>query len=308
MLLLLLSLWTFLLVLLHFMVEEMLQEPWVVLVHMGNFKVKDLESLSWQQNYTIAVDWLGQLTRVLGNLSLLSYFAKKRETRVVVVQAVGVVAIYSILVQLAMPSTPFIITFVVVDNSSVMAMVRLPFKQRVQDSFFHGMCRRRDFSNDDIGAPIGDEEENISNSAKACESTERNYYEETHKNEELLSSELCLPTDALVEMEWLSSFIEDSFLTMGLLELPPSYGVVELYYLEHDIQCDVQSRYSVDEAFLEAWQSDTGGPAAPRKRVLSRGKREGAVGFSVLQDQNVHKLDHKPVLERGSSIRRYIAI
>lgn len=41
-------------------------------------------------------------TGLLGNLSLLSYFIKKRETEVVVVQTLGVVTIYIVISQLAM--------------------------------------------------------------------------------------------------------------------------------------------------------------------------------------------------------------
>jgi len=65
-----------------------------------------------------AVGWLGQLTGLLGNLSLLSYFAKKKETGTVVVQTVGVISIYCVCFQLAMagamPSTPFIASSVAV--------------------------------------------------------------------------------------------------------------------------------------------------------------------------------------------------
>lgn len=61
-----------------------------------------------------AVPWMGQLTGLLGNLSLLSYFAKKREVGAMVVQAVGVVTTWVVLLQLtmagAMPSLAFTIT------------------------------------------------------------------------------------------------------------------------------------------------------------------------------------------------------
>ncbi|KAJ3707116.1 hypothetical protein LUZ61_010821 [Rhynchospora tenuis] len=49
-----------------------------------------------------AVPWLGMLTGLLGNLSLLSYFAKKKETEAVLVQTLGVLSTYAVLVQLAM--------------------------------------------------------------------------------------------------------------------------------------------------------------------------------------------------------------
>lgn len=61
-----------------------------------------------------AVPWMGQLTALLGNLSLLSYFAKKREVGAMVVQAVGVVSTWVVLLQLtmagAMPLLVFTIT------------------------------------------------------------------------------------------------------------------------------------------------------------------------------------------------------
>ncbi|XP_058084994.1 maltose excess protein 1-like, chloroplastic [Magnolia sinica] len=50
----------------------------------------------------LAVPWLGMLTGLLGNLSLLSYFAKKKEMEAILVQTLGVVSIYVVIVQLAM--------------------------------------------------------------------------------------------------------------------------------------------------------------------------------------------------------------
>ncbi|KAJ4910627.1 hypothetical protein Rs2_05248 [Raphanus sativus] len=65
-----------------------------------------------------AVPWLGMLTGLLGNLSLLSYFAKKREKEAAVVQTLGVVSTYVVLVQLtiagAMPVECFAATSSVV--------------------------------------------------------------------------------------------------------------------------------------------------------------------------------------------------
>ncbi|KAJ0231491.1 Maltose excess protein 1 [Hirschfeldia incana] len=49
-----------------------------------------------------AVPWLGMLTGLLGNLSLLSYFAKKREKEAAVVQTLGVISTYVVLAQLTM--------------------------------------------------------------------------------------------------------------------------------------------------------------------------------------------------------------
>jgi hypothetical protein len=48
-----------------------------------------------------AIPWMGQLTGLLGNLSLLSYFAGKRERGATIVQAVGVVSTGVVLSQLA---------------------------------------------------------------------------------------------------------------------------------------------------------------------------------------------------------------
>lgn len=61
-----------------------------------------------------AVPWMGQLTGLLGNLSLLSYFAKKRESGAMIVQAVGVVSTFVVLLQLtvagSMPCSAFTAT------------------------------------------------------------------------------------------------------------------------------------------------------------------------------------------------------
>ncbi|RYR69516.1 hypothetical protein Ahy_A03g016071 isoform B [Arachis hypogaea] len=66
----------------------------------------------------MAVPWLGMLTSLLGNLSLLSYFAKKREQGAMVVQTLGVVSTFVVLAQLAlaeaMPLPYFSATSVVV--------------------------------------------------------------------------------------------------------------------------------------------------------------------------------------------------
>ncbi|KAM7273165.1 hypothetical protein ACFE04_027829 [Oxalis oulophora] len=65
-----------------------------------------------------AVPWLGMLTGLLGNLSLLSYFAKKRETEAIIVQTLGVISNYVVVAQLtmaeAMPLPFFIVTSVAV--------------------------------------------------------------------------------------------------------------------------------------------------------------------------------------------------
>jgi hypothetical protein len=61
-----------------------------------------------------AVPWMGQLTSLLGNLALLSYFAGKQERGAMVVQAVGVISTLVVLSQLAiaeaMPLPAFLAT------------------------------------------------------------------------------------------------------------------------------------------------------------------------------------------------------
>ncbi|XP_050221766.1 maltose excess protein 1, chloroplastic-like [Mercurialis annua] len=65
-----------------------------------------------------AVPWLGMFTGLLGNLSLLSYFVKKKEKEVIVVQTLGVISIFIVITQLAiaeaMPLPQFVVTSVVV--------------------------------------------------------------------------------------------------------------------------------------------------------------------------------------------------
>ncbi|XP_061353605.1 maltose excess protein 1, chloroplastic-like isoform X2 [Gastrolobium bilobum] len=72
----------------------------------------------------LAVPWLGMLTSLLGNLSLLSYFAKKKEKEAMVVQTLGVVSTYVVIVQLAlaeaMPLSYFLATSVVVVSGLVL--------------------------------------------------------------------------------------------------------------------------------------------------------------------------------------------
>lgn len=65
-----------------------------------------------------AIPWTGLLTGLLGNLSLLSYFAGKKERGATIVQAVGVLSTFVVLVQLAiagaMPAPVFTATAVAV--------------------------------------------------------------------------------------------------------------------------------------------------------------------------------------------------
>lgn len=66
----------------------------------------------------------GMFTGLLGNLSLLSYFAKKREKEAALVQTLGVVSTYVVIVQLAMaeamPLPIFLVTSVVVASGLVL--------------------------------------------------------------------------------------------------------------------------------------------------------------------------------------------
>ncbi|KAI8027885.1 hypothetical protein LOK49_LG02G01913 [Camellia lanceoleosa] len=74
--------------------------------------------LAGNKTALLAVPWLGMFTGLLGNLSLLSYFAKKKEKEAVVVQTLGVISIYVVIAQLAMaeamPLPHFIATSIVV--------------------------------------------------------------------------------------------------------------------------------------------------------------------------------------------------
>ncbi|RWR87249.1 maltose excess protein 1, chloroplastic [Cinnamomum micranthum f. kanehirae] len=80
--------------------------------------------LAGNKSALFAVPWLGMLTGLLGNLSLLSYFAKKKETEAVLVQTLGVISTYVVIVQLAMaeamPLPHFITTSVVVASGLVL--------------------------------------------------------------------------------------------------------------------------------------------------------------------------------------------
>ncbi|GAV73924.1 hypothetical protein CFOL_v3_17407 [Cephalotus follicularis] len=71
-----------------------------------------------------AVPWMGMFTGLVGNLALLSYFVKNRETEASVVQALGVVSTYVVIAQLAMaeamPLPYFITTSVVVATGLIL--------------------------------------------------------------------------------------------------------------------------------------------------------------------------------------------
>jgi hypothetical protein len=70
-----------------------------------------------------------------------------------------------------------------------------------------------------FGAPIQNDEENRSDYTEvSAGSVERNSSSSiTEVTEELPAAELCVPMDTLAALEWLSTFVEDSFMS----ELPP---------------------------------------------------------------------------------------
>ncbi|KAG6618175.1 maltose excess protein 1-like, chloroplastic [Carya illinoinensis] len=74
--------------------------------------------LAGNKTALLAVPWLGMFTGLLGNLSLLSYFTKKRENEVIIVQTLGVLSQFVVFAQLAlaeaMPLPYFVVTSVVV--------------------------------------------------------------------------------------------------------------------------------------------------------------------------------------------------
>lgn len=135
-----------------------------------------------------------------------------------------------------------------------------------------------DFSNDDIGAPIQNDEENSSESTEvSAGSAEANYSSVTQVTEELPAAELCVPMDTLADLEWLSSFVEDSFMP----ELPSACGPTSEQVLSTDgnktasDDNDELKPRSCQASFLPAcnkWIT-----VKPRSK-RSRGKRPRAVG------------------------------
>ncbi|XP_042418727.1 maltose excess protein 1-like, chloroplastic [Zingiber officinale] len=71
----------------------------------------------------LAVPWLGMLTGLLGNMTLLSYFAKKKEVEAIVVQTLGVLSIYVVLGQLAMAQAMSLPYFAVISVLVVSGLV-----------------------------------------------------------------------------------------------------------------------------------------------------------------------------------------
>ncbi|KAL6522134.1 hypothetical protein OROMI_032011 [Orobanche minor] len=84
--------------------------------------------LDGNKSALLALPWLGMLTGLLGNLSLVSYFIKKKETEAVIVQTSGVVSTYIVMLQLAMgeamPRPQFIAISVVVASGLILDFMK----------------------------------------------------------------------------------------------------------------------------------------------------------------------------------------
>ncbi|XP_020593380.1 maltose excess protein 1-like, chloroplastic [Phalaenopsis equestris] len=65
----------------------------------------------------------GMLTCLLGNLTLLSYFAKKKEKEAILVQTLGVVSIYIVIVQLAVAGAMPLLQFTATSAAVVAGLV-----------------------------------------------------------------------------------------------------------------------------------------------------------------------------------------
>ncbi|KAL0326079.1 UNVERIFIED_CONTAM: Maltose excess protein 1-like, chloroplastic [Sesamum radiatum] len=80
--------------------------------------------LAGNKSALLAVPWLGMFTGLLGNLSLLSYFIKRGENEAVVVQTLGVISMYVVILQLAMaeamPLPQFIATSIVIASGLIL--------------------------------------------------------------------------------------------------------------------------------------------------------------------------------------------
>ncbi|XP_073011584.1 maltose excess protein 1-like, chloroplastic [Typha latifolia] len=72
-----------------------------LLIQLPQILLNSRNLLAGDKAALFAVPWLGMLTGLLGNMTLLSYFAKKKETEAIVVQTLGVVSIYVVIAQLA---------------------------------------------------------------------------------------------------------------------------------------------------------------------------------------------------------------
>ncbi|KAJ8771291.1 hypothetical protein K2173_026468 [Erythroxylum novogranatense] len=99
-----------------------------MLIQMPQITLNARNLMAANKTALLAVPWLGMLTGLLGNLSLLSYFVNKREKEAIVVQALGVVSIYIVCSQLAigeaMPLPQFVVTSVVVASGLVLNFLK----------------------------------------------------------------------------------------------------------------------------------------------------------------------------------------
>lgn len=86
-----------------------------------------------------AVPWMGQLTGLLGNLSLLSYFASKRERGAMIVQSVGVVSTLIVLMQLAIAGAMPLPAFTATSTAVVLGFVLnlLNYQELLRPSIWH---------------------------------------------------------------------------------------------------------------------------------------------------------------------------
>ncbi|KAH7668809.1 hypothetical protein IHE45_11G036200 [Dioscorea alata] len=73
-----------------------------LLIQLPQIILNSQNLLAGNASALFAIPWLGMLTGLLGNLTLLSYFVKKKEVEAAVVQTLGVVSIYIVIAQLAM--------------------------------------------------------------------------------------------------------------------------------------------------------------------------------------------------------------
>ncbi|KAI4295238.1 hypothetical protein L6164_035305 [Bauhinia variegata] len=95
-----------------------------LLLQMPQIMLNAQNLLAGNKTALLAVPWLSMLTCLLGNLSLLSYFAKKRENEAIVVQTLGVVSTYVVIAQLtlaeALPLPYFLVISIVVASGLVL--------------------------------------------------------------------------------------------------------------------------------------------------------------------------------------------
>ncbi|KAG6432558.1 hypothetical protein SASPL_104138 [Salvia splendens] len=98
----------------------LLQLPQIILNHRN--------LMAGNNSALLAVPWLGMLTGLLGNLSLLSYFIKKKESEAVAIQLLGVVSIYVVILQLAvaeaMPLPHFVATSIVTASGLIINLLK----------------------------------------------------------------------------------------------------------------------------------------------------------------------------------------